>query len=104
MSLQKIEKLQPFKRFCMTIGELPASYMASMTYLELLMWLCKYISEQVIPTINNNAKAVEELMKGDGGTCICEKNNTLVAIPLEEALSTKRDQVSDKMRVFKELW
>lgn len=50
------------------------------------------------------AKAVDELINGQGGTCICEKNNDLVAIPLEEALSTKRDQVSAKMKVFKELW
>ena len=61
MDLKPIEKLQPFRHFCMSIGELPSSYMESMTYLELLMWLCKYLSETVIPTINNNAQAVEEL-------------------------------------------
>ena len=61
MSLQKIEKLSPFKHFCMSIGELPSSYMESMTYLDLLMWLCKYLSETVIPAINNNGQAVVEL-------------------------------------------
>ena len=61
MSLQKIEKLSPFKHFCMSIGELPSSYIESMTYLELLTWLCNYLSKTVIPAINNNGQAVEEL-------------------------------------------
>ena len=61
MDLEPIEKLQPFRHFCMSIGELPSSYMQSMTYLELLMWLCKYLENTVIPTINNNAQAVEVL-------------------------------------------
>lgn len=49
-------------------------------------------------------KAVEELVKGNGGVCICEKNNTLEAIPFETALTMKKDQVSEKMKSFKELW
>ena len=49
-------------------------------------------------------KAVEELVKGNGGVCICERNNTLEAIPFETALTMKKDQVSEKMKQFKELW
>ena len=49
-------------------------------------------------------KAVEELVKGNGGVCICERNNTLEAIPFETALTMKKDQVSEKMNSFKELW
>lgn len=49
-------------------------------------------------------KAVEELIKGNGGVCICEVNNKLQAIPFETALSMKKDQVSEKMKAFKELW
>lgn len=56
-----INVLPPFKRFCMTIGELPASYLETMTYYESLLWLTKYLQETVIPTINNNAEAVKEL-------------------------------------------
>ena len=56
-----INVLPPFKRLCMTIGELPASYLETMTYYESLLWLTKYLSETVIPTINNNAEAVSEL-------------------------------------------
>ena len=61
MDLKPIEKLRPFQKFCITIGELPVSYLESMTYLELVMWLIKFLQEQVIPAVNNNAEAVEEL-------------------------------------------
>lgn len=49
-------------------------------------------------------RAVEELLNGNGGTCICEIKGSLQAIPIEEALTLKRDQVSEKYREFKELW
>ena len=61
----KIEKevitLPPFKKFCMTIGELPSSYIETMTYYEMLVWFCNYLGKTVIPTIDNNAEAVIEL-------------------------------------------
>lgn len=56
-----VKTLRPFRRFIYTIGELPSSYLMSMTYEEQLIWLCNYISQTVIPAINNNAGAVEEL-------------------------------------------
>lgn len=59
--MNKIEKLKPFKYLCMTIGALPTSYLESMTYYETLCWLCKYLEKTVIPTVNNNGTAVEEL-------------------------------------------
>lgn len=58
---KKVEKLRPFTKFIYTIGELPSSYLFSMTYEEQLIWLCNYIAETVIPTVNNNAEATEEL-------------------------------------------
>lgn len=56
-----VKTLPPFKKFIMTIGNIPTSYLESMTYAELLMWFCNYLQETVIPTVNNNAEAVEEL-------------------------------------------
>lgn len=53
--------LPPFKRFCMTIGELPTSYLETMTYYEMLVWFCNYLGKTVIPAINENAAAVSEL-------------------------------------------
>lgn len=54
-------KLNPFKHFCMTIGALPSSYMESMSYYEMLEWLCNYLQNTVVPAVNNNANALEEL-------------------------------------------
>ena len=53
--------LPPFKRFCMTIGELPTSYVETMTYYEMLLWFTKYLNDTVIPAINNNAEALKEV-------------------------------------------
>jgi len=58
---KKIEGLRPFTRFCMTIGEIPSSYLVSMTYEEQLLWLCNYLEKTVIPAVNNNGEAVTEL-------------------------------------------
>ena len=57
----KVEKLNPFGRMCVSLGMLPSSYKESLTYEEQLLWFCNYLTETVIPTVNNNAEAVEEL-------------------------------------------
>lgn len=56
-----INVLPPFKYFCQTIGELPSSYLESMTYYETMVWLCNYLGETIIPTVNNTGDAVTEL-------------------------------------------
>lgn len=56
-----INVLPPFKYFCSTIGELPTSYLESMSYYETLVWLCNYLKETIIPTVNNTGNAVTEL-------------------------------------------
>lgn len=53
----------PFKKLVMTIGELPTTFIDSMSYYEALAWLVDYIQKTVIPAVNNNAEAVEELQK-----------------------------------------
>lgn len=50
-----------FNMLPMTIGVLPSSYVDSMSYYETLLWLCNYLENTVIPTVNNNGEAVEEL-------------------------------------------
>ena len=59
--LKQVQSLRPFTKFCCTIGNLPSSYLISLTYEEQLLWLCNFLSEKVIPTVNQNAEAVEEL-------------------------------------------
>ena len=64
-SEQKIEiptmKVIPLKKICMTIGELPTSYLETMTYYEMLVWFINFLRDNIIPTVNGNGEAVEEL-------------------------------------------
>ena len=57
----KCQTLKPLGRLCMTIGQLPASYVESMSYYEQLIWLTKFLQEQVIPVVNHNSTIVNEL-------------------------------------------
>lgn len=59
--MNKIENLKPFPKFCCSIGYIPTSYKVSMSYEEQLWWLCDFLANTVIPTINQNGQAVEEL-------------------------------------------
>lgn len=59
--LRPINTIPNFKRFCMTIGELPTSYLETMTYYEMLVWFTEYMKNTIIPTINNNGLAIKEL-------------------------------------------
>ena len=52
---------KPFKHLIMTIGELPSSFVDSMSYYEMLAWLCDYLEKQVVPVVNNNSAVVAEL-------------------------------------------
>lgn len=61
--LKPVGRISPFTRFCCTIGNLPTSYMISLTYEEQLLWLCQYLEKTVIPAINTNAEAVAEVQK-----------------------------------------
>ena len=79
----KVEKLRPFTRFCITIGELPSSYLMSMTYYEQILWFTKYLQETVIPAINNNATAVEEIQ------------NFLKTLDLQDEVNNKLDEMAE---------
>ena len=55
------QTLPPLTRFIYTLGQLPTSYLMSMSFEEQLVWLCNYLGTQVIPAVNQNGEAVEEL-------------------------------------------
>ena len=55
--------MSPFKKLVMTIGELPSSFVESMTYYEALAWFVEFLEKTIIPTVNNNAEAVAELQE-----------------------------------------
>ena len=53
--------LPPFKKMCVTIGNLPSSFMESMSYYEALCWLYDYFEKTLLPAINTNSDAITEL-------------------------------------------
>ena len=63
--MNTIETLDPapFKHLIMTVGEMPASFVDSMTYYECLAWLVDYIQKNVVPAINNNAEAIKAIQE-----------------------------------------
>ena len=56
-----LEFNNPFRNFCMQLGNLPASYVESTTYQELLYWLCNFLEKEVIPTLNEDIAKAQEL-------------------------------------------
>ena len=56
-------KVEGLKKLCVTIGNLPSSYVDSLSYYECLMWLCNYLENTIIPAINSNSEAITELQE-----------------------------------------
>lgn len=60
--LENIETIEsPFRRFVTTIGVFPTAFTDAMTYYECLAYLVKYLEDTVVPAVNENAEALEEL-------------------------------------------
>ena len=59
----KVEYIRPLTNLLMTIGELPTSYLMSLTYEEQLLWFYNFLNEKIIPVINTSSKAVQELQE-----------------------------------------
>ena len=64
---EKIEvptmQVPPLKKICMTIGQLPTSYLETMTYYEMLVWFVNYLRDDIIPVVNANGEATKELQE-----------------------------------------
>ena len=91
--LKPVGKLNPFAKFCCTIGNLPTSYMISLTYEEQLLWLCNYLEKTVIPAVNTNAEAVQELQE----LYIVLKNyvdNYFENLDVQEEINNKLDEMA----------
>ena len=86
--------LKPFKHFCITIGNLPTSYVDSLSYYEMLEWLCHYLKDTVIPAVNTNADAVTELQ----GLYVELKNyvdNYFENLDVQEEINNKLDDMAE---------
>lgn len=65
MSINTISLLdrEPFKRMVSTVGNLPTSFVDSMSYYEVLAWLCQYVTETIIPKINEDSEAINAIQE-----------------------------------------
>ena len=89
----EVNKLQPITKFIYTLGVLPTSYLMSMTFQEQVTWLCNYISQTVIPAINDNVEAVQELQNiyKDLQDFV---NNYFDDLNVQEEINNKLDQMA----------
>lgn len=81
------EKIKPITRCLMTIGQLPSSYLVAMTYEEQLIWLCRFLQEEVIPKTNENIEVVNQLVQ-----YITDYFNNL---DLQDEVNTKLDEMAE---------
>lgn len=49
-------------------------------------------------------KAVNELIAGKNGVCICHRNGTICSLPIEEALASTDERILEKYEAFKKLF
>ena len=94
-NLIPVEKIAPFTKMVMSIGTLPSSFYSSMTYYESMVWLYEYIKNTVIPTVNNNAEAIEELQQA----YITLKDyidNYFENLDVQEEINKKLDQMAEE--------
>ena len=90
----EINYVSPFKRFCITIGNLPTAYIESMSYYEGLTFLVNYLSNNVIPALNNNGEVVEELQN----QFVILKNyvdNYFENLDVQEEINNKLDEMAE---------
>lgn len=92
--LKPVGKLSPFAHFCCTIGNLPTSYMISLTYEEQLLWLCNYLEKTVIAAVNTNAEAVAELQELYNQLKEYV-NNYFTNLDVQEEINKKLDEMAE---------
>ena len=95
---EKIEvptmKVPPLKKICMTIGQLPASYVETMSYYEMLVWFVHYLRDDIIPVVNANGEATRELQElyGELQEYV---NNYFDNLDVQEEINNKLDEMAD---------
>ena len=93
--MKNVNKIGAFTKMCCTIGNLPTSYMMSMTYEEQLLWLCNYLEKTIIPALNGNAEAVEEL-QAQFNLLKSYVDNYFEDLDIQEEINNKLDDMAEK--------
>lgn len=58
---EDVKNLEPIKKMSISFGAIPTSYLVALSYEEQLLWLCNYLENTVIPTVNSFSDAITEL-------------------------------------------
>ena len=87
--------LSPFKRMCITIGNLPTAYIESMSYYECLTFLVNYLANTVIPTVNNNSDVVKEL-QDKFAELTAYVDNYFNNLDVQEEINNKLDDMAEQ--------
>ena len=87
-------QVPPIKKVCMTIGQLPASYVETMSYYEMLVWFVNYLRDDIIPVVNANGEATRELQE-----LFVELqsyvNNYFDNLDVQEEINNKLDEMAE---------
>ena len=92
--MKELKFISPFKKLCITIGNLPTAYIESMSYYEGLTFLVNYLANNVIPAVNNNSEVVKELQD----QFVILKNyvdNYFENLDVQEEINNKLDEMAD---------
>lgn len=92
--MKDLKFISPFKKLCITIGNLPTAYIESMSYYEGLTFLVNYLANNVIPAVNNNSEVVKELQD----QFVILKNyvdNYFENLDVQEEINNKLDEMAD---------
>ena len=92
-------KLRPFSKFIMSIGELPTSYLDSLSYAEQVTWFCDYLQNNVIPALNNNAEALEEV-QGLMTQLQEYVDNYFTNLDVQEEINNKLDEMAENGSLY----
>lgn len=60
---QPMNHLSRLQNFICTIGNLPTSYVISMSYEEQVWWLCNFLETKIFPALETNTEITEETQK-----------------------------------------
>ena len=93
--MKELKFISPFKKLCITIGNLPTAYIESMSYYEGLTFLVNYLANNVIPAVNNNSEVVKELQD----QFVILKNyvdNYFENLDVQEEINNKLDEMADE--------
>lgn len=94
-----MNNLPKYNNNLFTIGQLPTSYLVSMTYEEQLLWLCNYLQKTILPKIDELTGIVSEIL-GDYQNIdeyIQEKLNDFLEEFAEHIDQTTETIINDKI-------